>query len=71
MDWAHIGQQLGLAALFTFFGLALFAMSYIIIEKMAPFDLRKELTEDDNPAVGVMLAGVFVGIGIIIGASLL
>ncbi|HIA04316.1 MAG TPA: DUF350 domain-containing protein [Myxococcales bacterium] len=70
MDWSAIGTQLGQAAVFTALGLVLFAISYVLIDRCVPFDLKKELTEDDNTAVGVMLAGVFIGIGLIIAAAI-
>ncbi|MEC8025173.1 MAG: DUF350 domain-containing protein [Myxococcota bacterium] len=70
MDFAEVLKELGLAGMFTAFGLLLFCLSYVIVEKLAPFDLRKELTEDDNPAVGIMLAGMFIGIGLIIAAAI-
>ena len=70
MDFTEVLQDLGLAGMFTAFGLLLFCLSYMVVEKLAPFDLRKELTEDDNPAVGIMLAGMFIGIGLIIAAAI-
>ena len=70
MDLVKLGADLGLAGIYTLFGLILFSLSYWVLEKVAPFDLRKELTEDDNPAVGVMLAGMFIGIGLIIAAAI-
>ena len=70
MDFSEVLRELGLAGMFTAFGLFLFCVSYVVVEKLAPFDLRKELTEDDNPAVGIMLAGMFIGIGLIIAAAI-
>ena len=70
MDWSEIGKQMMLGGVFTLLGLVLFGISYVIIDKMVPFNLQKELTEDDNTAVGVMLAGIFVGIGLIIAAAI-
>ncbi len=71
MDWVNIGQQLGLAAIFTLFGLFLFFVSYHLLDKAVPFDLTKELSEDDNPAVGVVVGGMFIGIGLIIAAAII
>ena len=70
MDFGNVARDLALAGIFTFVGLLLFWMSYFLIEKVAPFDLRKELTEDDNTAVGAMLGGMFIGIGLIISAAI-
>jgi uncharacterized membrane protein YjfL (UPF0719 family) len=62
--------NLMLAAIFTLFGLVIFWGAYHVIERFAPFNIRKELTEDDNVAVGVMLGGMFIGIGLIIAAAI-
>jgi len=70
MDLIDIGKQLALAGIFTIFGLVIFLLSYRIFEVLVPFDLRKELIEDDNPAVGMMVAGMFIGIGLIIAAAI-
>ncbi len=70
MDIGHVLDQLAVAGVFTGFGLVLFALAFILVSKFAPFDVKKELTEDDNVAVGVMMAGIFVGIAIVIAAAI-
>lgn len=35
---------------------------------LTPWDLNKELAEDQNVAVGVSLAGIFIAIGLIVSA---
>ncbi|MFT5430265.1 MAG: putative membrane protein [Myxococcota bacterium] len=70
MDFIETGTQIATAGVFTLFGIIIFLLSYRIVEALAPFDVRKELTEDDNTAVGVMLAGMFIGIGLIIAAAI-
>lgn len=59
-----------MAALFTIFGLLIFIVAYYAVEKLAPFDIRKELVEDNNVAMGAMLGGMFIGIGLIIAAAI-
>jgi uncharacterized membrane protein YjfL (UPF0719 family) len=71
MNWSQIGTGLAEAGIYTFAGLVLFAVAYMLISAAAPFDVKKELSEDDNTAVGVMLAGVFIGIGLVIAASIM
>jgi putative membrane protein len=51
-------------------GLALFIIGYLLFDKFLKLDLRKELVIDQNTAIGVMMAGVFIGIGIIIAAAM-
>jgi putative membrane protein len=70
VDLVEIGRQLALAGIFTLFGVVMFLLGYLLVERFMPFDLRKELIEDDNPAVGAMLAGIFIGLAIIIAAAI-
>jgi uncharacterized membrane protein YjfL (UPF0719 family) len=51
-------------------GLALFIVGYLLFDKFLKLDLRKELVIDQNTAIGVMMAGVFIGIGLIIAAAM-
>ncbi|MFT5127799.1 MAG: putative membrane protein [Rhodothermales bacterium] len=51
-------------------GLSLFVVGYLLFDKLLKLDLRKELVIDQNSAIGVMMAGVFIGIGIIIAAAM-
>ena len=46
-------EQLLASLLYAGVGLVVFAVAWKIAEKLLPFNLVKELTEDDNVAVGV------------------
>ena len=52
-------------------GILMCVLGYVAFDKVAGLNLRHELVEDQNLAVGVMLAGAFVGIGIVIAAVML
>ena len=45
-------------------GIALCVAGYFVFDKVAGLSLKRELVEDQNVAVGIMLAGVFIGIAI-------
>jgi uncharacterized membrane protein YjfL (UPF0719 family) len=51
-------------------GIVIFVVAYKVIEKLLPFSLNKELSEDDNTAVGVLMGSVMIGLAIIIAASI-
>ncbi|TNE84344.1 MAG: DUF350 domain-containing protein [Deltaproteobacteria bacterium] len=55
---------------YTLLGLALFGGSLWIITKVAPFSVRKEIEEDQNTALGVMIGCMFLGIAIIVAAAI-
>jgi uncharacterized membrane protein YjfL (UPF0719 family) len=57
-------------AIFTAFGLLVFAIAYVIILKATPFSVRKEIEEDQNIALAVVIGAIIIGIAIIIAAAI-
>jgi len=57
-------------AIFTAFGLLVFGIAYFIIVKATPFSIRKELEEDHNVALAIVIAAVIIGISVIIAAAI-
>ena len=55
---------------YSFFGLVLLMGCWALIELFTPFSLRKELEEDQNVAIGILMAGLFIALAIIISAVL-
>ncbi|HSQ20664.1 MAG TPA: DUF350 domain-containing protein [Blastocatellia bacterium] len=54
---------------FTLVGLLLFAVAFWIIVKVTPFSIRKEIEEDQNVALGIVIAAVILGIALIVSAA--
>ena len=63
-------QHLFATVVYATVGVVIFAVAYKVIEKLLPFNLTKELSEDDNTAVGVLMGSVMIGLAIIIAASI-
>ena len=57
-------------AIFTLFGLLVFAVAFAIIGKATPFSIRKELEEDHNTALAIVIGAVIIGIALIIAAAI-
>ncbi len=55
---------------FTLVGLLLFAIAFWIIVKVSPFSIRKELEDDQNIALGIVIASVIIGIALIVSAAI-
>jgi uncharacterized membrane protein YjfL (UPF0719 family) len=66
----NLGEAIGSTAIFAAIGLVVFAIAFGIIVKMSPFSVRKEIEEDQNIALGIIMAGVFIGISIIIASAI-
>ena len=64
--FVHLGQ----AALWSVLGLVFFALAFLLIKAICPFSIRKEIEEDQNTALGIVIGSVMLGIAIIIAASI-
>ena len=51
-------------------GILMSIVGYKVFELVLPFDVTSELSEDDNPAVGVLMAAVVLGVSIIMAAAI-
>ena len=55
---------------FAVFGILVFALAYFIILKITPFSIRKEIEEDHNTALAIVIGSVILGISLIISAAI-
>lgn len=56
-------------AFYTIFGIVLFVVTFKVIAKNLPFSLRKEIEEDHNSALAIIIGAVILGLAIIIAAA--
>ncbi len=54
---------------FSIIGILLFALAFWIIVKATPFSVRKELEEDQNVALAIVIASVIIGIALVVSAA--
>jgi putative membrane protein len=54
---------------FVVIGLIIFALAFMIIAKATPFSVRKEIEEDQNIALAIVIASVILGSALIIAAA--
>lgn len=63
-------QPLVLSLVFTVVGLILFAICIALVVRVSPFSVRKEIEEDQNVALGIIIGSMILGIAIILAASI-
>ena len=63
-------ETLGESAAYALLGLVLFALTFLVITKMVPFSLKKEIEDDQNTALAILIGSVMLGLAIILGASI-
>lgn len=55
---------------YFFVGLTLFGISVWVMEKVAPFSIRKEIEEDQNTALGVLMGSTLIALSIVLAAAI-
>ena len=70
MDLTTIIKPMVTALVFTTFGIVMFAVAFKIIQMVTPFSIRKEIEEDQNIALGILIGAVMLGLAIIIAAAI-
>ncbi|WP_257309557.1 DUF350 domain-containing protein [Geothrix fuzhouensis] len=63
-------HQLFLAAVFSILGLVILGVVWLVLVKILPFSLRKEMEDDQNIALGIVLGSIILGISLIIAAAI-
>ena len=66
----HLVEQVVSSLVFSGLGLVMFGISFMIIKAVLPFSLRKEIEEDQNTALGIVMGSVILGLAIIIAAAI-
>ncbi len=54
--------------IFVFIGLVFFAVAYGILSRI--FNIHKEIEEDHNTALGIVIGSIMLGIALIIAAAI-
>lgn len=54
---------------YTGLGVAVFLLAFWLMGKVTPFSIRKEIEEDQNVALGVVMGSVVIGLALIISAT--
>ena len=54
---------------FVALGLIIFTLAFFVIAMATPFSVRKELEEDQNIALAIVIASVILGSALIIAAA--
>jgi putative membrane protein len=66
-----LGEHLLAAVVFSIVGIVVFFICLLVMEKLAPFSIIKEIGEEHNEALGMIVGAMVLGISIIIAAAIL
>jgi len=64
----HLGSLLN-AIVYAALGIGIFSLAFVMIDRLTPYHLWKEIVEDKNVALAVLVGAMSIGICIIIAAA--
>jgi len=56
--------------IFVLIGLIVFALAFLIVVLVAPFSVKKEIEDDQNTSLAIIIGSVIIGIAMIISAAI-
>ena len=69
IEWLKPAAVIG-SIVYALIGLIIFWLSFLIIDKLTPYDLWQEIVEKQNVALGMVVAAISLGICIIVAAAI-
>lgn len=57
------------ALLFAFIGIFIFTVAFVVLDKLTPYHLWKEIVQEHNNALAILVGALSIGICIIIAAA--
>jgi hypothetical protein len=70
IDWLRILKDIVLSLVYSGIGVGMFAVSFLLIRLVTPFSIRKEIEEDQNVALAILIGSVILGLAFIISAAI-
>lgn len=68
LEWLRPGAFFG-SILYAIIGVAVFWISFLIIDRLTPYRLWEELVEKQNVALGIVVGAMALGVSIIVAAA--
>lgn len=65
----NLVQHIISSLIFSAIGIVVFAVAFFIMSKVTPFSIRKEIEDDQNTALAIVMGSVIIGIALIIAAA--
>jgi uncharacterized membrane protein YjfL (UPF0719 family) len=58
------------ALVFTFLGILVFVVAFVVMDKVTPYHLWKEIVQEHNMALAILVGAMSIGICIIIASAI-
>lgn len=68
MEWSQMLYGIIDTVIYSFVGLIVMGIGFLLITLFTPFSIKKEIEDDQNTSLGLIIGAVIIGIAIIIAS---
>lgn len=68
MDWNSLLYGIVDTVIYSVVGIIMMTIGFFIINAFTPFSIKKEIEDDQNVSLGIIIGAVIIGISIIIAS---
>jgi putative membrane protein len=68
--WMEHSKPILDSFVYSILGSAILLLAFWLIAKMLPFSMRKEIADDQNVSLGIILGALILGLSLIIAAAI-
>jgi uncharacterized membrane protein YjfL (UPF0719 family) len=65
----HVSHMLS-SLVYSLIGILIFVVALFVIDKVTPYSIHKEIEENKNVALGIVIGSMLIGLAIIISAAI-
>ena len=69
-DLAPLLKTAVASVVYSAIGIVMFALGFLLIKAVTPFSIRKEIEEDQNTALAIVIGSVILGLSLIIAHAI-
>ena len=66
-----LGSNVIAAVIFAVLGITVFLVAFVIVDRLTPYTLWKEIIEEHNTALAVLIGSIALGMSIIVAAAII
>lgn len=66
----ELTEHLVAAIVYALLGIVIFVMAFVVVDRLTPGSMWKEIIDEHNTALAVMMGAIAIGISIIIAAAI-
>ncbi|HOP64293.1 MAG TPA: DUF350 domain-containing protein [Spirochaetota bacterium] len=71
MEWSAILYGVVDTVIYSLVGIVLMGLGFLLITFFTPFSIKKEIEDDQNISLGIIIGSVILGISIIVAAVIM